>query len=57
MNLTHSQVDAEIEVAPENEKMQDSKKAETEVSKWPSAERGATNVFNFFLGALSSSNI
>ena len=33
MDLTHSQVDAEIEVARENEKKQDSKEAETKVSK------------------------
>ena len=31
--LTHSQVDAEIEVAGENEKERDSKEAETEVPK------------------------
>ena len=33
MHVTHSQVDAEIEVADENEKELDSKEAETEVSK------------------------
>ena len=33
MHVTHSQVDAEIEVADENEKEPDSKEPETDVSK------------------------
>ena len=37
-DLTHSQVDAEIEVAGENENEKDSKDLETQVSKWPSAD-------------------
>ena len=36
-HLTHLQVDAKIEVAGENETEQDSKEAETEVPKFPSA--------------------
>ena len=35
--LTHSQVDADIEVAEGNEKEQDSKEAETEVSNYKGA--------------------
>ena len=51
------QVDAEIEVAWENKKEQDSK--ETQVSKWPSADKEtiSNTCFSFFLGALSSSYI
>ena len=49
--LTHSQVDAEIEVADENEKEQDSKEAETEVSK------SQIHDVSFFLGAVYPSNI
>ena len=37
-DLTHLQVDAEIEVAGENENEKDSKEIETQVSKWPSAD-------------------
>ena len=50
-DLTHLQVDAEIEVAGENEKEQDSKEAETEVSK------SQIHDVSFFLGALYPSNI
>ena len=51
MDLTHLQVDAEIEVAEENEKEQDSKEAETEVLK------SQIHDVSFFLGALYPSNI
>ena len=51
MHVTHSQVDAEIEVADENEKEPDSKEAETEVSK------SQIHDVSFFLGALYPSNI
>ena len=37
-DLTHSQMDAEIEVDGENENEKDSKEIETKVSKWPSAD-------------------
>ena len=37
-DLTHLQVDAEIEVAGENENEKGSKDLETQVSKWPSAD-------------------
>ena len=50
-DLTQLQVDAKIEVAGENEKEQDSKEAETEVSK------SQIHDVSFFLGALYPSNI
>ena len=50
-HITHLQVDAEIEVAGENEKEQDSIEAETEVSKCQIHD------VSFFLGALYPSNI
>ena len=46
MHVTHSQVDAEIEVADENEKEPDSKEAETGVSK------SQIHDVSFFLWAL-----
>ena len=48
-DLKHSQVDAEIEVAGENEKEQDSKEAETEVPQY----KGALSHFDILLIATS----
>ena len=61
-HLTHLQVDAKIEVAGENETEQDSKEAETEVPKFPSASLLPTPVsqlvgdtFRFSLVSVSDS--
>ena len=48
MDLTHSQVNADIEVSREIEKEQDSEEAETEVPKLPSAHKGKIP-YPFFL--------